>query len=273
MWSARRPGVSGLAGPRRLLRGSRLLRGRGRLLRPGSVAGSWWPWSSWPSPSSSPSTWPRPSSCAAVLRGAFTEAASLIRSAPRISRRNLPVWLAGTPATSSGRALGDDETAAGAALGAHVDDPVGGLDHVEVVLDDDDRVAHVDQAGEHVEQLADVVEVQTGGRLVQDVDRAAGGALLQLGGELDALGLAAGEGGRGLAEPDVAEADVVERLEVAGDRGDGLEEVRAPPRSACSGRRRWTCPCSGPPGSRGCSGRRGRPRTGRRRPAGSSSRS
>ena len=42
-------------------------------------------------------------------------------------------------------ALGDHPAAAGAALGTHVDDPVRGLDDVEVVLDDDDRVALVDQ--------------------------------------------------------------------------------------------------------------------------------
>ena len=43
------------------------------------------------------------------------------------------------------RALGDDAPAAFAALGSQVDDPVGGLDDVEVVLDDDDRVAFVAQ--------------------------------------------------------------------------------------------------------------------------------
>ena len=40
-----------------------------------------------------------------------------------------------------GRALGDDAAAALAALGAQVNDPVGGLDDVEVVLDDDQGVA------------------------------------------------------------------------------------------------------------------------------------
>ena len=78
---------------------------------------------------------------------------------------------------------------------------------------------------EHPQQLADVLEVQAGRRLVQDVDGAAGGALLQLGGQLDALGLAAGERGRGLAEPDVAEADVDERLQVPRDRREGREEL------------------------------------------------
>ena len=62
--------------------------------------------------------------------------------------------------------------------------------------------------------LLDVGEVQAGRRLVEDVERAAGGAARQLGRELDALRLAAGERGRRLAEVDVAEADVVERLQL-----------------------------------------------------------
>ena len=92
------------------------------------------------------------------------------------------------------------------------------LDHVEVVLDDDDRIALVDEAVEHVEQLADVFEVQAGGGLVEDVDGAAGGPLLQLGRQLDALRLTAGQCRRGLPEPDVAEADVDQRLQVPVDR-------------------------------------------------------
>ena len=52
--------------------------------------------------------------------------------------------------------------------------------------------------------------------------------------------------GRGLAEADVAEADVDERLAGAGGwRGRGRRTPR-PPRSACRGPRRWSCPCSGP---------------------------
>ena len=74
------------------------------------------------------------------------------------------------------RPFGDDLAAAFAALGAEVDDPVGRLDHVEVVLDHDDRVAQVDQPLQHVEQLAHVVEVQPRRRLVQDVERPAGRA-------------------------------------------------------------------------------------------------
>ena len=83
----------------------------------------------------------------------------------------------------------------------------------------------VDQPAEHAEQLADVLEVQAGGRLVEDVEGAAGRALLQLGGELDPLRLAAGQRRRRLAEPDVAEADVDQRLQVPRDRRDGGEEL------------------------------------------------
>ena len=68
--------------------------------------------------------------------------------------------------------------------------------------------------------------MQAGGRLVQDVEGLAGLALLQLAGELHALGLAAGERGRRLAQADVAEAHVEERLQLALDARDVLEEVQ-----------------------------------------------
>ena len=155
--------------------------------------------------------------------------------------------------------------AAVAAFGAQVDDPVRRLDHVEVVLDHEDRVAGVDQPVEHLEQLLDVGEVETGRRLVEDVERPAGRAPRQLGGQLDPLRLAAGERGRRLAELDVAQADVVQRLELRRDAARPRRS-RAPPRPSSPGRRRSTCPCSGSRAPRGCSACPCRPRTGRRRP-------
>src|SRR5205823_3960607 len=50
-------------------------------------------------------------------------------------------------------ARGDDPPAALTALGTQVDHPVGGLDDVEVVLDDHDGVALIAQPHEHVQQL------------------------------------------------------------------------------------------------------------------------
>ena len=48
---------------------------------------------------------------------------------------------------------------------------VGGLDDVEVVFDDEHRVAGIDQALQHDEQLPHILEVQARRRLVEDVER------------------------------------------------------------------------------------------------------
>ena len=63
-----------------------------------------------------------------------------------------------------GRADGDDLAAAVAAFGAKIEDPVGGLDDFEIVLDDHDRIAGLHQFVQHVEQLRDIVEMQARGR-------------------------------------------------------------------------------------------------------------
>ena len=119
-----------------------------------------------------------------------------------------------------GRPLGDDPAAVLAPLGPEVEDPVGRLHHVEIVLDDDDRVPLVLEPVQDFQQLLDVVEVEPGGRLVEDVEGLAGALLDQLARQLDPLGLAAGERGRGLAELDVVEPHVVQGLEHRRDLGD-----------------------------------------------------
>ena len=138
---------------------------------------------------------------------------------PRRTRaRYSPVAEPSGPGDLLRRALRDDPPAAVAALGAEVDDPVRGLDDVEVVLDDEDRVAAVDEPVEDLEQLVHVGEVEAGRRLVQEVERLARRPPRELGRELDALRLAARERRRRLPEVDVAEADVVQRLELVADR-------------------------------------------------------
>src|SRR3954469_15330495 len=123
------------------------------------------------------------------------------------------------------RSLGDDPSATRSTLWSEVDDPVSGLDDIEVVLDDEDGVAAVDEAMEHLEQLLDVGEMEARGRLVEDVEGPAGRPAGQLGRELHALGLATGEGRRWLAQVDVAETDVVQRLELGLDVRDRVEEL------------------------------------------------
>jgi hypothetical protein len=72
-----------------------------------------------------------------------------------------------------GGAYGYDLAAPAAAFWTHVDDPVGGFDDVEIVLDDQERAASLDEFAEGREEFGYVVEVEAGGRLVEDVEGAA----------------------------------------------------------------------------------------------------
>ena len=110
------------------------------------------------------------------------------------------------------RAGRNDLAAAVAAFGAEIDDPIGGLDHFEIVLDDNHGVAGLDQLVQHIKKLRHVVKMQARGGLVENVERAAGCAFRQLLGELDALRLAARKRGRLLPDMDVIEADAVQEL-------------------------------------------------------------
>src|SRR6195256_6365876 len=71
-----------------------------------------------------------------------------------------------------GFSLKDEPAAVVAGAGTEVDDPVGVRHDRLVVLDDDDRLAGLDEPVEQAEQLLDVGEVQAGGRLVEGVDAA-----------------------------------------------------------------------------------------------------
>ena len=130
-------------------------------------------------------------------------------SRPRCSASHGPVTLAGSRATSSRRARGDDAPAVRAAARAHVDEVVGRGQQVQVVVDDDDGRAGVQQPVEHADQRGHVERVQPGGRLVEDVQRAALAAA-QPGGDPQPLRLAAGQRRRRLAQPQVTEADLVD---------------------------------------------------------------
>src|SRR4051795_6069780 len=106
-------------------------------------------------------------------------AAPALPSLPRLAqhrREKLPGIASRRLDDILGRAPGDDFAAAVAAFGAEVDHPVGGFDHFEIVLDHHHGVALRYQLVQYLEQFFDVVEMQAGGRLVEDIQRAAGGA-------------------------------------------------------------------------------------------------
>src|SRR5687768_14802077 len=69
--------------------------------------------------------------------------------------------------------------------------------------------------------------MQPSRRLVEQVEGPAGALLHELAGELDPLGLAAAEGGRGLADLEIVEADGMERRELVPDLRHVLEELQS----------------------------------------------
>ena len=117
--------------------------------------------------------------------------------------------------------MSHDASAILSAFGAEVDDPVGVADHVQIVLDDDDRVAQVGQPVQHFEQFAS--RPRSAGRWWArraDTSVFPGLALAQFARQLDALGFAAGERDRRLAQMNVAQADVHQRLQLLPDLRD-----------------------------------------------------
>lgn len=67
-----------------------------------------------------------------------------------------------------GRSLEDDVAAHRAAAGTELDEPVAGLQHLDVVLDEEDGVARLHHRVEEVEDAADVTRVETVGWLVHN---------------------------------------------------------------------------------------------------------
>ena len=125
-----------------------------------------------------------------------------------------------------GWALRHDPAAAAAAFRPEVDHPVGPLHHVEVVLHHEYRVARFHEPLEHREQLPDVGHVEARRRLIEHVERFSCRAFCQLTRQFHPLGLAARERGRRLAEMQIVEPHVAERLKFPGDVGGVLKEFQ-----------------------------------------------
>src|SRR5678815_1963160 len=99
------------------------------------------------------------------------------------------------------------------AVRPEINNPVGGLNDVQMVLDNDYRVAQVCQSIENVEQLFHVVEVKASRRFVKDIQGLASRPFAKLLCELDALRLATRKGRSGLSQTNVTQSHVDEGLQ------------------------------------------------------------
>src|SRR5581483_9659455 len=133
-------------------------------------------------------------------------------------------------------ALGDDLAAAFAGLGAHVENPIRLGHDIEVVLHYDRCVAGFDQLMQNDQELLDIGHVQPHCGLIEYVESVSRGVLPrawpyfaahlgQFRHELDALRLAPRKGGTLLTERQIAEADVLKKLERVVHPRVGTEEL------------------------------------------------
>ena len=83
------------------------------------------------------------------------------------------------------------------------------------MLDDDQRVSRFEQLPKCREQLRDVVEVQAGRGLVENIEQTVATMGRQVGRDFDALRLPARQRRRRLAETQIPEADLVQHLQAA----------------------------------------------------------
>lgn len=102
-----------------------------------------------------------------------------------------------------------------------INEPIRAFDDIEVVLDDEDGSAAVDEALEEIEQDPDILEMQSGRGFIKKKEGAepalsGGGAARQIREVTDQfqpLAFAAGKGVDGLAETKVPEASFLKKSE------------------------------------------------------------
>ncbi len=92
------------------------------------------------------------------------------------------------------------------------------------MLNDYHGIAVITQAVQHLQQLADILEMQPRGGLIENVQRFPGIALGQLPRQLHPLRLPSGQGRSRLPQADIGQPHVHQRLQLAGDARHWLEE-------------------------------------------------
>ena len=102
---------------------------------------------------------------------------------------------------------------------SQVNNVIGVLDDLHIMLNDGDRVALVDEGLEDLCQLLDISQVQAGRRFIEDVEGGAARRLGQFLRQFDSLGLAPGKGRTWLPQPQVSEADVTNGAQGRSDGG------------------------------------------------------
>ena len=114
------------------------------------------------------------------------------------------------------------------ALRLQINHVIGSLDYIQVMFDQQHRVARVHQAVQRLQQALDVRQVQPRGRLIENVEGMPGALeLAELRRDLDALRFASGERRRRLAQRQVTQAQIAERFDLLNRRRPEIEMLMA----------------------------------------------
>src|SRR5699024_9987228 len=116
-----------------------------------------------------------------------------------------------------GRAGTNNLSAGKAAFRTNVNNMVSAFNDIQVVFDDDDRMAAVDQLFDRIQQLGDILEMQSGSGLIEETEGMVTGRLAQEFGQLYPLCLSAGKGRGTLAQLQIAGAHIFECLQLGSD--------------------------------------------------------
>ena len=92
------------------------------------------------------------------------------------------------------------------------------------MLHHEHRVTFVYKTLQHFEQHIDIGEVQAGGGLIEQIKRAASALLDQFAGKFNSLCLATGKGWGSLAQLEIIEADIGQRLQLVPNTGHILKQ-------------------------------------------------
>ena len=136
--------------------------------------------------------------------------------------------------------LRDDLAASFSALRAKIDEMISLGEHIQMVLDDHDGVAGINEAVQEIDETADVGQVKTNGRLLEEkkmMGRTPGAALGpglvggdlgrgQFGHQFQALGFPSGKSRAGLAKLEVAQTRFREETARGGKAGLSGKELR-----------------------------------------------
>ena len=124
-----------------------------------------------------------------------------------------------------GRAGRHDGATAVAALRTKVNHIVGGFDDVEVMLDNKHGVPRVHQTLQYLKQLTNIIEVEAGSGLIENIEGFACLATLKLACQLHTLSLTTRKRSGGLAQANIAQAHIVQSVELARQPRDLREET------------------------------------------------